>query len=459
MMKKKFIYTLILVLIAYASTYSKVIYNEPATPLSLTTINTSGSGLTIDIDGTSFGDLQFRYDKSTTNGNWFFHAQPYINISLIGCDTKNNSYGLPYVSIYHGGESFGSTSNFQSSPYYHPLIGDVEDPNFLNKGKKYMGFQFKLQVNGPMHYGWMEIELTENGSDKTLTIYGWAYEDVAGNAITIGDKGNGGSNIEITSIELSSPYYKISNKGGSMQIQADILPQNATNKTLTWSVNDPDLASIDQSGLLTAKNDGTVIISALATDGSLVWDSLYINLTNQADIMVSSITINEQDVTLAPGASKKLSVSILPANATNKEVLWSVDDNKLAMITDNGKITALREGTVTVKAKSKDGSGVSGTVEVNIIENTSGFEEVTAENEIKIYPVPSSGIVTLKNEGQTVFLKEVTIYDLKGSEVFCSLLNNKSSVCLNLSHLNKGQYIMNISLSDNSVSRKKLILF
>lgn len=53
-------------------------------------------------------------------------------------------------------------------------------------------------------------------------------------------------------------------------MSAAIYPLDAMDKTVTWSVSDTNLASIDTAGLLTAKQDGTITIKAVA-DGEKVY--------------------------------------------------------------------------------------------------------------------------------------------------------------------------------------------
>jgi uncharacterized protein YjdB len=82
----------------------------------------------------------------------------------------------------------------------------------------------------------------------------------------------------------------ISTNKGTYQVNAAILPVNATNKTLTWSVDNPEVASVNASGLVTALDNGTVIIKAMANDGSGKSGTLTITITNQV-ILITSIVL------------------------------------------------------------------------------------------------------------------------------------------------------------------------
>ena len=85
---------------------------------------------------------------------------------------------------------------------------------------------------------------------------------------------------------------------------------------------------------------------------------------------VEGITVSGSDIT-TDGGTSQMSVSVLPDDATDKTVTWTLENNTIgATISDSGLLTAsstiIGNGTVTVKAMAKDGSGVSGTKILNI---------------------------------------------------------------------------------------------
>jgi len=175
------------------------------------------------------------------------------------------------------------------------------------------------------------------------------------------------TNIIITSAGAATT---ITTNAGSLQLSAAILPANATNKSLSWSMaNGTGQATISSSGLVTATANGTVTAKATANDGSSVYGTLIINISNQV-IKVASIT-----VTGAAGAtaittntgSLQLSAAISPTNATNKSVTWSIANGTgQANISSSGLVTAVGNGTVTARATANDGSGAYGTLVINI---------------------------------------------------------------------------------------------
>ncbi|WMI69070.1 Ig-like domain-containing protein [Mangrovimonas sp. YM274] len=80
--------------------------------------------------------------------------------------------------------------------------------------------------------------------------------------------------------------------------------------------------------------------------------------SDDEEIQVTSITILGETIT--DGLSSQLSVQIVPSNATETSVAWSVSDPSIATISNNGLLSAVSNGSVTVKATAQDGSGVFG---------------------------------------------------------------------------------------------------
>ena len=163
----------------------------------------------------------------------------------------------------------------------------------------------------------------------------------------------------------------ISTDGGTLQLSAELLPSSATNKTVTWSItNDTGQASINSSGLVTAISNGTVIARATANDGSSVSGSLTITISNQI-IPVTNISVtgsNGATTITSDGGSLQLIANVLPANATNKNVIWSVGNvTGQATIDASGLLTAVSNGTVNVIATTTNNSEVYGSLIITVL--------------------------------------------------------------------------------------------
>ena len=100
--------------------------------------------------------------------------------------------------------------------------------------------------------------------------------------------------------------------------------------------------------------------------------------TEQPPVAVTGITIDQTEVEVEVGKTKKLTVTIEPADATNKAVTWSSSDTSVATVDANGKVKGVSEGTATITATAADSATravISDSVEVNVIPRESGTEQ------------------------------------------------------------------------------------
>jgi uncharacterized protein YjdB len=160
--------------------------------------------------------------------------------------------------------------------------------------------------------------------------------------------------------------------GETISLKANILPSNATNKTLKWSSFDTSIATVDQSGKVRLKKDGTVTIKAEATDDSGISSTILLTV-KPAIHKVTKVTISGEK-TLKVGSSIKLSAKVSPSNATNKKVKWSTTKKNIATVSSTGKVTAKAAGKVTIIATAADGSGVSGSYDIVVKSKKSDFD-------------------------------------------------------------------------------------
>ncbi|MCR4430911.1 MAG: S-layer homology domain-containing protein [Tepidanaerobacteraceae bacterium] len=177
----------------------------------------------------------------------------------------------------------------------------------------------------------------------------------------------------------------INTKGGTLQMCVEITPSEAS-QTVTWAVynedgSETDIAEIGNTGLLKAYKDGVVKVVATATDGSGVSGYTYITIVNQQENtapLAQSITIKSSSGAASistKGGTLQMIATVLPEGA-NQAVTWAVynEDGSAtdkATISTSGLLTAKKNGVVKVVATAADGSGVSGTFNVTITNQTS----------------------------------------------------------------------------------------
>ncbi len=115
-------------------------------------------------------------------------------------------------------------------------------------------------------------------------------------------------------------------------------------------------------------------------------------------VPVSSLSLDTASIKLPVGESRQLVVSLNPDNATNREVVWSSDNEKIATVSQNGLVTIVADGTTTIHVKTTDGSELEATCEVSGISVSSGIADIPSGNgAIDIYNL--NGTVLMSNAG------------------------------------------------------------
>ena len=147
------------------------------------------------------------------------------------------------------------------------------------------------------------------------------------------------------------------------RLQAKALPENATDKTLIYSSEPGDIASIDPSGLITAKEVGKASITIKAKNGV----STTINVTVTAEeVPVTGIIFEEAvPASLFIGETYTIKAKAQPDDATNKELSYSIDNDKVS-VSNDGMVTAQSEGVVTITVVSKSNTDVTKRVTIEI---------------------------------------------------------------------------------------------
>lgn len=240
--------------------------------------------------------------------------------------------------------------------------------------------------------------------------------------------------------------------GGTSQMQAEIFPSTAINKAITWSVSDETIATISSSGLLRAVSNGSVIVSAESKDDTGVIGTKEITVAGVVapPVFAESIVVTGSDIT--DGQPQKFSAQVLPVNATNQEVSWSVSNTDLATINSEGLLTPIDNGTITVKAISKDPNAVFGELVVTI----SGFSNLpgvsTSQELLSALQNAIAGDIIYIKEGTFTFASTINISQSGTASSLISLLphpNNIERPTLDFSAMSENSSNRGISLSGN----------
>lgn len=145
-------------------------------------------------------------------------------------------------------------------------------------------------------------------------------------------------------------------------LKATVLPSDANDRGVTFTSSNTAVATVSEDGLVTGVAGGTAIIIVRTNDRGLIATC---TVTVQQDI--TGITFDITDMYLPKGENKKISYTLTPANATIRDLEWSSSDPSIAFVDSEGYVHGVALGEVIITATAKDGSKVSATCKVKVI--------------------------------------------------------------------------------------------
>ena len=155
----------------------------------------------------------------------------------------------------------------------------------------------------------------------------------------------------VTAVKLNATA-KALNRGGKFTLKATVSPSNATNKTVKWTTTNRKVATVTQTGIVTAKAKGTAYIRATALDGSKKYAQCKVTVKQP----VTKIKLNATSKVLKKGSRSTLRATVYPSTANVRIVSWKSTNTNVAIVTSKGVVTAKAKGTAYVRAIAKDGS-------------------------------------------------------------------------------------------------------
>ena len=154
--------------------------------------------------------------------------------------------------------------------------------------------------------------------------------------------------------------------GKTYQLKAKVQPDNATNKTLTYTSDNPTIASVNDKGVITAHKTGSAKITVKAAGGIAKDITVTITPKPEMPIAVRSIELSphEDTISVVMGTSRQLNVQVKPENAADKKLSFSSSDEGIASINGEGLVTAKAVGNANITINAAN--GVSKTLKVTV---------------------------------------------------------------------------------------------
>ena len=168
-----------------------------------------------------------------------------------------------------------------------------------------------------------------------------------------------------------------------VSLSASVFPASASHPEITWTSSDEHIAVVDENGVVTAYNRGTVEIIATA-------DGVSRALPLTAVIPVSEIQISrkDEDAPFYTGTALALNASVSPQYADDSTVLWRSSDERIASVNNNGEVTALKAGEVSVFCEAADGGGAFAEYPLTVLQGPSEIDLSSS----KSYLLPGESI-------------------------------------------------------------------
>ncbi len=206
----------------------------------------------------------------------------------------------------------------------------------------------------------------------------------------------------------------------SYTLVSTVAPENATNKTVTWSSSNPAAVTV-HDGVLEAVGEGTAEITATTINGKTAVCTVTVTRP-VVDIEVEDITLDKTELSIDIGSSETLVATITPGDATDQTITWVSSDTSVATVS-NGVVTALGNGTATITATTANGKSASCTVTAQMpIISVSGV--VLDKQNIDIYVNEKATLLSVVSPSNAAYKGVVwsssdsAVVTVNGGEIF-----------------------------------------
>ena len=205
--------------------------------------------------------------------------------------------------------------------------------------------------------------------------------------------------VHVTGVSVSPATLSLV-EGTSDQLRATVTPSDAANKSVSWTSSATAIATVDNTGKVTAVSAGTATITVKTADGGKT-ATCAVTVTTKV-IPVTGISIEEgATAEVEEGKTVTLTAKVQPDNATDKTVTWTSSNKAIATVAD-GVVTGVAAGQAVITAKAGDKEATC-TVTVKRPEPVDGksMKEVTADDlgkliglDGKVYPSILSAVAS-----------------------------------------------------------------
>lgn len=219
--------------------------------------------------------------------------------------------------------------------------------------------------------------------------------------------------VMMESITLDKEYLEIQD-GDRVKLTVTALePYDVSDSSLTWTSSDENVATVYNGSsngcYILAEGVGETDIIASANDGSGVSATCRVTVT---PVKVSEVLLGKTELVMVKGQSEKLIPTVWPDNASDKSLTWTSSDESVVAVDNDGNVEAVNAGEADVTATTNDGTNLTATCHVTVIDSDGG-----------VYTIGADGISVLIKDGRIVVVGKdddeiVTVHTLEGKLVY-----------------------------------------
>lgn len=207
--------------------------------------------------------------------------------------------------------------------------------------------------------------------------------------------------------------------GETAQLAVVMLPTNVRNKGVTWTSSNIAVATVSNTGLVTAVGSGNAVITGRAVGNTAVFVEHEVTVTTR----VATITLDAPEK-VNVGEIGTITANVTPATASNQQLNWSSSDEEIAVVDADGNIYGISAGYVTITATTTDGSSI------------------TAEADIEIYQPPESITVDIEPVtyiGEEVYLQALPLPEDSYLTNVTWTISNENIAVIEITHETNGE--------------------
>mgnify|MGYP005807243017 FL=1 len=365
------------------------IANNSSTSIQYGTGNEENGGIVFDgNEGTVYGSVTLQENLTIENGQTLdIPSGASLTIgndaTLTNEGTVTNSGTLTNNGTINNSGTLPDNINGNGTVNHAPTITTDSLPN----GTEGTSYSQTLTATGTAPITWsvtsgsLPTGLTLN--ESTGLISGTPTSQGTSN-FTVTASNNSGSDSEelsiiideqtdvpVTGVSLNTSTLNLI-EGGTDTLTATVEPNNATNRNVTWSSDNPSVATVN-NGVVSAVSEGTATITVTAQGDSTKSASCTVTVTAAA-VPVTGVTLSQTQASLYSNRTPNtltLTATVAPDNATNQAVTWTSSDSAVATVDQNGVVTAVAPGTAVITATTADG-GKTASCTVTVSRYSSG---------------------------------------------------------------------------------------